>query len=74
MRGTERSRQVSPDRRYLSCGQSLTPRHGTARTYARRLGHERAADLLQQTPDEEGSTDQRLTRFAQEMISPDAHR
>jgi ferritin-like metal-binding protein YciE len=46
--------------------------YGTARTFARRLGHERAAQLLQQTLDEEGNTDQRLTRIAESMVNPDA--
>jgi ferritin-like metal-binding protein YciE len=46
--------------------------YGTARTYARRLGHERAAELLQRTLDEEGNTDQRLTRLAESMVNPDA--
>ena len=46
--------------------------YGTARTYARRLGHTRAAELLQQTLEEEGTTDQRLTRLAESMVNPDA--
>jgi ferritin-like metal-binding protein YciE len=46
--------------------------YGTARTFARRLGHGRAAELLQQTLDEEGSTDERLTRIAESMVNPDA--
>jgi ferritin-like metal-binding protein YciE len=48
--------------------------YGTARTFARRLGHNRAAELLQQTLDEEGTTDQRLTRIAESMVNPDAER
>lgn len=48
--------------------------YGTARTYARRLGQERAADLLQRTLDEEGETDHRLTRIAEGMVNPDAQR
>ncbi len=46
--------------------------YGTARTFARRLGHDRAAELLQQTLDEEGNTDQRLTSIAESMVNPDA--
>ncbi len=46
--------------------------YGTARTFARRLGHDRAAELLQQTLDEEGSTDQRLTALAESIVNPDA--
>jgi ferritin-like metal-binding protein YciE len=48
--------------------------YGTARTFAQRLGHGRAAELLQQTLDEEGNTDHRLTRIAESMVNPDAQR
>lgn len=48
--------------------------YGTARTFARRLGHERAADLLQETLDEEGKTDHRLTSIAEGMVNRDAMR
>jgi ferritin-like metal-binding protein YciE len=48
--------------------------YGTARTFARRLGHERAADLLQQTLDEEGHTDHRLTALAEQVVNDDAQR
>lgn len=46
--------------------------YGTARTFARRLGHDRAAELLQRTLDEEGNTDQRLTAIAEGMVNRDA--
>ena len=46
--------------------------YGTARTFARRLGHDRAAQLLQQTLDEEGNTDQQLTAIAESMVNRDA--
>ena len=46
--------------------------YGTARTFARRLGHERAAELLQRTLDEEGNTDHRLTAIAESMVNRDA--
>ena len=46
--------------------------YGTARTFARRLGHARAAELLQQTLDEEGNTDQQLTQIAEDLVNPDA--
>jgi ferritin-like metal-binding protein YciE len=39
--------------------------YGCARTYARQLNDEHAADLLQQTLDEEGSADHELTRIAE---------
>ncbi|MBX6366240.1 MAG: ferritin-like domain-containing protein [Gemmatimonadetes bacterium] len=47
--------------------------YGTARTYARRLGYDRAAELLQTTLEEEGNTDQRLTQLAESLVNPDAH-
>lgn len=46
--------------------------YGTARTFARRLGHERAAELLQETLEEEGVTDRRLSQLAESMINRDA--
>lgn len=48
--------------------------YGTVRTYARSLGLDNQADLLQQTLDEEGSTDHRLTRLAEQVVNPDAMR
>ncbi len=38
--------------------------YGTVRTYARQLGYDEQADLLQQTLDEEGKTDHLLTELA----------
>ena len=38
--------------------------YGTVRTYARLLGYERQAQLLQETLDEEGETDKLLTQLA----------
>jgi ferritin-like metal-binding protein YciE len=46
--------------------------YGTARTYARQLGFERHAELLQQTLDEEGQTDERLTKLAESRVNRDA--
>lgn len=39
--------------------------YGTARTFARHLGNDKAAKLLQQTLDEEGETDHKLTQLAE---------
>ena len=39
--------------------------YGTARTYAELLGEKEAAGLLQQTLDEEGATDKKLTALSQ---------
>ncbi|HEX6135663.1 MAG TPA: ferritin-like domain-containing protein [Longimicrobiales bacterium] len=46
--------------------------YGTARTYARQLGFERHAELLQKTLDEEGRTDERLTELAENRINREA--
>lgn len=39
--------------------------YGTVRTFAEMMGHKQAAQLLQQTLDEEGQTDKRLTQLAE---------
>jgi ferritin-like metal-binding protein YciE len=39
--------------------------YGSVRTWAEQLGHSRAAELLQQTLDEEGETDKKLTQLAE---------
>jgi ferritin-like metal-binding protein YciE len=46
--------------------------YGTARTYARTLGNEDAARLLQQTLDEEGETDKKLTQLAESRVNRSA--
>ncbi len=46
--------------------------YGSARTYARMLGNDRAAELLQQTLDEEGETDKKLTKLAESGVNRDA--
>ena len=43
--------------------------YGTLRTYARTLGQEEAADLLQQTLDEEADADELLTRLAENGVN-----
>ncbi|HEX6937932.1 MAG TPA: ferritin-like domain-containing protein [Longimicrobiales bacterium] len=48
--------------------------YGTARTFAERLGMDQAARLLQQTLDEEGETDHRLTGLAEQVVNPDAQK
>jgi ferritin-like metal-binding protein YciE len=42
------------------------------RAYARLLGDEKAARLLQQTLDEEGETDKKLTKLAESGINVEA--
>jgi ferritin-like metal-binding protein YciE len=46
--------------------------YGCARTFASLLGDEEARDLLQQTLDEEGETDKRLTEIAETGINQEA--
>ncbi|MGE3180543.1 MAG: ferritin-like domain-containing protein [Phycisphaerae bacterium] len=43
--------------------------YGVARTYAEKLGDFEAADLLQETLNEEGATDQKLSRLAERRIN-----
>jgi ferritin-like metal-binding protein YciE len=43
--------------------------YGTARAHAERLGLSRVAKLLQQTLDEEGNTDKKLTQLAESLIN-----
>ena len=46
--------------------------YGTVRTWARLCGEEEAANLLQETLDEEGEADQRLTELAERVVNPEA--
>jgi ferritin-like metal-binding protein YciE len=46
--------------------------YGCARTYARTLGEHEAEELLQQTLNEEGATDKRLTELAENMVNMQA--
>ena len=46
--------------------------YGTARTHAELLGHSKVAKLLQQTLDEEGATDKKLTQLAESIINVEA--
>jgi len=46
--------------------------YGCVRTYAKLLGNEQAAKLLQQTLDEEGNTDKKLTDLAESVINLEA--
>ena len=47
--------------------------YGTARNYARELGFHKHVELLQETLDEEGETDKRLTQLAEGRVNRDAH-
>ncbi len=46
--------------------------YGVARTFARLLGHDKIADLLQTTLDEEAETDEKLTVLAESEINVEA--
>jgi ferritin-like metal-binding protein YciE len=46
--------------------------YGTARTFARRLGDDYSAELLEQTLDEEKETDKKLTTIAETEVNPAA--
>jgi ferritin-like metal-binding protein YciE len=46
--------------------------YGTARTHAEMLGYNKVARLLQQTLNEEGATDKKLTALAENIINVEA--
>jgi ferritin-like metal-binding protein YciE len=46
--------------------------YGTARTHAEMLGYKRVARLLQQTLNEEGATDKKLTQLAENVVNYEA--
>jgi ferritin-like metal-binding protein YciE len=46
--------------------------YGTARTFAQHLGRQDAARLLQETLDEEGACDKKLTQLAESNINRQA--
>jgi ferritin-like metal-binding protein YciE len=48
--------------------------YGTLRTWANQMGHERAAAVLQQTLDEEGAADEKLTSIAAKQVNIEATR
>ena len=48
--------------------------YGTARTYAQRLGYDEDARLLQETLNEEGEADKKLTGIAEAHVNAEATR
>ncbi len=46
--------------------------YGTARTHAEMLGYTKVARLLQQTLNEEGATDKKLTQLAESIVNVEA--
>jgi ferritin-like metal-binding protein YciE len=80
---TERllKRRVDPDARdawLIACAQRVEhieiANYGTARTFADTLAHTPAAQLLQQTLEEEKSTDEKLTQLAERFVNPQSLR
>ena len=78
--GSELINEV-PDPAVLAAGLISTGQHvehyemagyGTVRTYARQLGFESHADLLQRTLNEEGDADHLLTALAEAGINIEA--
>ena len=73
--------QEKPDKDVLDAGLIAAAQHvehyemagyGCVRTYARTLGYDAQADLLQQTLDEEGEADHLLTALAEASINIEA--
>jgi ferritin-like metal-binding protein YciE len=48
--------------------------YGCVRTYAEQLGEQQSLQLLQQTLDEEGAADKKLTQLAEQVINLEAER
>ncbi len=46
--------------------------YGSVRTFAELLNDTKSAELLQETLDEEGATDQRLTEIAERIVNPES--
>jgi ferritin-like metal-binding protein YciE len=74
-------RQVDPDVRdawLIASAQRIEhieiANYGTARTFAATLGYAHAADLLQQTLDEERNTDEKLSNLAERFVNPQSVR
>jgi ferritin-like metal-binding protein YciE len=77
--GSERIKKVNGDVRdaaIIAAAQHVEhyemAGYGCARTWARQVGDDRSADLLQQTLDEEGDADKQLTDIAQSGINQSA--
>lgn len=64
------------DAAIIGCAQKVEhyeiASYGTVRTWAERIGNNRAAKLLDQTLQEEGDADKRLTGLAESMINEEA--
>ena len=56
----------------LRAGADRVSGYGCVRTYAKLLGYDEAAELLQETLDEEGEADKKLTELAESIINVEA--
>ena len=79
--GEQQMKELKGDRDVLDAGLLAAAQkvehyeisgYGTAKTYARMLGHQDAADLLDQTLKEEYAADDLLTRIAESHINIEA--
>ena len=76
---SSRARTLRKAMQYARSSKRTSPSHrigsaayGTARTFAQQLGFSDIATTLQQTLDEEGDTDKKLTKLAKSAINLDA--
>ena len=64
------------DAAIIACGNRIEhyeiAAYGTVRTYAQLMGNQQMANLLQQTLDEEGNADKKLTALAESSINLEA--
>ena len=64
------------DAAIIGCAQKVEhyeiASYGTVKSWAERIGNNRAARLLDETLQEEGEADKRLTELAESMINPEA--
>ena len=64
------------DAAIIGCAQKVEhyeiASYGTVKTWAERLGLDEAAELLDETLQEEGDADQRLTEIAENMVNEEA--
>jgi ferritin-like metal-binding protein YciE len=73
--------QQDPEAAILDAGLIAAAQHvehyemagyGSVRAWARKLGYDEQAELLQETLNEEKETDQSLTQLAEQIVNPDA--
>lgn len=64
------------DAALIACGQAIEhyeiARYGTMVAWAKQMGNDQAAQLLQEILDEEKANDQKMTEIAERMLNPQA--